>query len=62
MKKNLVLNGINLNMFGVRDASQYGTISLNEIDSQCVTWASELGYEVEYHQTNHEGEMASRIH
>lgn len=62
MAKFLVLHGINLNMFGKRDAAQYGTITLNEIDTQVGIWASELGYEVECYQTNHEGEMASRIH
>lgn len=33
MKKVLVLNGINLNMFGKRDPKQYGTTTLAEIDS-----------------------------
>jgi 3-dehydroquinate dehydratase-2 len=62
MKKILVLNGINLNMFGKRDPSHYGTITLKEIESQASAWGSELGYEVECFQTNLEGEMAARIH
>lgn len=62
MKKVLVLNGINLNMFGKRDPEHYGTTTLEEIDARVAVWAAELGLEVECFQTNHEGEMVSRIH
>ncbi|MFM2054700.1 MAG: 3-dehydroquinate dehydratase [Pseudomonadota bacterium] len=60
--KFLVLNGINLNMFGKRDPKQYGTTTLAEIDAQLVALGAELGVEVECFQTNFEGEMAERIH
>ena len=60
--KVLVLNGINLNMFGKRDPKQYGTITLAQIDEQLQALGKELGAEVECFQTNHEGEMAERIH
>jgi 3-dehydroquinate dehydratase-2 len=62
MAKFLVLHGINLNMFGKRDPTQYGTITLAQIDDQIRVLAKELGVEVECYQTNIEGEMASRIH
>lgn len=62
MKKILVLNGINLNMFGKRDPAQYGTITLAQIDEQVVRLGKELGYEVECFQTNSESEMAAKIH
>ena len=62
MKKILVLNGINLNMFGKRDPKQYGTTTLAEIDAQLRTLAQELGVEVESFQSNHEGAMVERIH
>ena len=62
MKKILVLNGINLNMFGQRDPSQYGTITLAEIDSRLKDLSQELGVEVECFQTNFEGAMCERIH
>lgn len=62
MKRVLVLNGINLNMFGKRDPAHYGTATLSEIDGQVTSWARELGLEVECFQTNHEGEMVERIH
>ena len=62
MKKVLVLNGINLNMFGKRDPTQYGTSTLAQIDEEVKTLGRELGFEVECFQTNSEGEMAQRIH
>lgn len=62
MKKILVLNGINLNMFGKRDSSQYGTITLKEIDEQISKLGAEMGYDIECFQTNIEGDMAVRIH
>ena len=58
----LVLNGINLNMFGKRDPAQYGTVTLGEIDAGLVALGKELGTEVESFQTNAEGEMCQRIH
>ena len=62
MKKVLVLHGVNLNMFGKRDPTQYGTITLKEIDEKINALASELGFAAECYQTNHEGEMVERIH
>ena len=62
MKKILVLNGINLNMFGQRDPAQYGTTTLAEIDAQLQHLALELKVSVESFQTNHEGAMCERIH
>jgi len=60
--KILVLNGINLNMFGKRDPKQYGTVTLEEIDRQLVTLGQELGAQVTCFQTNHEGSMCECIH
>ncbi len=62
MKKVLVLNGINLNMFGKRDPGQYGTVTLARIDEEVKAIGRELGFDVECYQTNIEGEMAQRIH
>ncbi len=58
----LVLNGINLNMFGKRDPAQYGTTTLAEIDASLISLGQELGAKVENFQTNHEGDMCERIH
>jgi 3-dehydroquinate dehydratase II len=60
--KILVLNGINLNMFGKRDAATYGTATLTDINQACVALGQELGVQVECYQTNIEGELAQRIH
>ncbi len=62
MKKFLVLNGVNLNMFGKRDPAQYGTITLAQIDEQLKSLGKELGVEVECFQTNFEGAMCEKIH
>ena len=62
MMKVLVLNGVNLNMFGKRDPAQYGTDTLDEIHTRLVALGKELGAQVECYQTNHEGAMCERIH
>ena len=60
--KFLVLHGVNLNMFGKRDAAQYGTITLAEIDAQLQALGNELGAEVVSFQTNSEAAMCEKIH
>ena len=62
MKRVLVHNGINLNMFGKRDPAHYGTATLEQIDARVVAWGAELGLQIDCFQTNHEGEMVERIH
>ena len=60
--KILMLHGINHNMFGKRDPRQYGTITLDEINASLGALGKELGADLEYFQTNGEGEMCERIH
>ena len=62
MMKILVLNGINLNMFGKRDPVTYGTATLDDINAACENLGKDLGVDVSCFQTNIEGEMAQRIH
>jgi 3-dehydroquinate dehydratase II len=62
MKTFLMLHGVNHNMFGKRDPVQYGTATLDDIDTQLHALAKELGVNVETYQTNGEGEMCQRIH
>ena len=42
--------------------SQYGTVTLDEINQQIEKSAKELGCAVETFQTNHEGEMCEKVH
>ena len=58
----LVLHGINLNMFGKREASVYGTTTLAEIDESLLALAKELGAGLDCFQTNSEAEVCERIH
>jgi 3-dehydroquinate dehydratase-2 len=60
--KILLLNGVNLNMFGHRDPKQYGTVTLAQIEQRVKSLGTELGAEVECFQTNHEGAMCERVH
>jgi 3-dehydroquinate dehydratase II len=62
MKTFLMLHGINHNMFGKRDPKQYGTITLDQIDTQLKALAKELGVDVTCFQTNSEAEMCERVH
>ena len=58
----LMLNGVNLNMFGKRDPAHYGSTTLAEIDAQLQALGRELGANVSCFQTNSEGAMVERIH
>ena len=57
----LVINGPNLNMLGVREQSVYGEIKLDKICSRMEEIVRERGAEIEFYQSNHEGEIIDRI-
>ncbi|REK77358.1 type II 3-dehydroquinate dehydratase [Paenibacillus paeoniae] len=57
-----VLNGPNLNMLGIREPGVYGSESLSAIEAQVKSKGDELGVQLSFFQTNHEGDMIDRIH
>ena len=58
----LVLQGPNLNLLGTREAHIYGRETLKDIHGELERQAEGLGVQLEFLQTNHEGEMLDRIH
>lgn len=58
--KILVLNGVNLNMTGKREAV-YGTESLDSINKRLEAFAKERGADIEFFQSNSEGEIVDRL-
>lgn len=59
--KLLIINGPNLNNLGRRDASHYGVTTLAQIEEALRVRASDLGVDVEFFQSNHEGEIVDFI-
>ena len=53
--KILVIHGPNLNLLGKRDPTKYGTLTMADINNHLQTIAVELGCELEFFQSNHEG-------
>jgi 3-dehydroquinate dehydratase II len=61
-KRILVINGPNLNLLGTREKGVYGTATLSEIAAAVNEEARSLGMDVDFIQSNHEGEIIDRIH
>jgi 3-dehydroquinate dehydratase-2 len=58
----LVLQGPNLNMLGVREPGVYGSTTLADIHQAMLDRARASGAQLESFQSNHEGELITRIH
>ncbi|EMS97831.1 3-dehydroquinate dehydratase [Agrobacterium tumefaciens str. Cherry 2E-2-2] len=51
----IVINGPNLNMLGKREPGIYGGKTLKDIENDCLQAGADLGFAVEFRQSNHEG-------
>lgn len=58
----MILNGPNLNRLGKRQPEVYGTASLADIEATCAEHARHLGLEIDFRQSNHEGELIEAVH
>lgn len=58
----LILNGPNLNLLGTREPGVYGTVTLQQIETQVQAEAKSLAVAVLWQQSNHEGVLVDAIH
>ena len=59
--KFLILNGPNINMLGIREPEIYGRQSYEDLVNLIKKHAAEIGVEVEFYQSNHEGDLVDEI-
>ena len=57
----IIINGPNLNLLGDREQSQYGSITYEELKLKCISKSKELGLNIEFAQSNIEGEIVNFI-
>ncbi len=62
MKTVLVLNGPNLNLLGTREPAVYGSQTLADVQELCERAAGANGLQLDFRQSNHEGELIDWIH
>ena len=62
LKTVYVLNGPNLNLLGTREPKIYGRSTLKEVENACRTAAKRHGWQIEFRQSNHEGEIVNSVH
>ena len=60
--KFLVMNGVNLNLTGMREQSVYGTEILEEINAKITVFAENNGDSVDFYQSNIEGKLVNKLH
>ena len=60
-KKILILNGPNLNLLGEREKEFYGQNTLENVKSNCLKHAKSIGIEIDFKQSNIEGEIINLI-
>ncbi len=59
--KIIIINGPNLNLLGEREQSQYGSVTFGNIKEKCLKKAAELKINIEFFQSNVEGDIVSKI-
>ena len=57
----LIINGPNLNLLGEREQSQYGSITYEDLKKNCLKKSDELNINLEFTQSNVEGEIVNII-
>jgi 3-dehydroquinate dehydratase II len=62
IKRVAVLHGVNLDALDRRPAEHYGGLSLTALENRIEGFAGELGLQVSFFQTNHEGEYVEELH
>ncbi len=59
--KIIIINGPNINLLGEREQSQYGSITFKKLKENCLNKSIELGIEINFVQSNIEGEIVNYI-
>ena len=59
--KIIIVNGPNLNLLGEREQSQYGSTTFDELKDMCLKKSNEIGINLEFAQSNIEGELVNLI-
>jgi len=59
--KIIIINGPNLNLLGEREQSQYGSTTFNQLKENCLKESKRIGIELEFAQSNIEGELVNMI-
>ena len=59
--KIIIINGPNLNLLGEREQSQYGSVTFDNLKKKCIEKADELKIDIEFFQSNIEGDIVSKI-
>ena len=60
--KFLIINGVNLNLTGVREKGIYGVLTLEEMNKKITDFCVKNGDEVDFYQSNIEGELVNKLH
>ena len=59
--KIIIINGPNLNLLGEREQSQYGSVTFDGLKKKCIEKADELKIDLEFFQSNIEGDIVGKI-